>query len=56
MIYVAITLVAAFVIIAVLACCKVSSECSGMEEQRQPCSSCPRWEECNGVDEMCPWR
>lgn len=25
-------------------------------EQKDPCDYCLRWEECNGVDNTCPWR
>lgn len=25
-------------------------------EKEDPCDSCLRWPECNGVDEGCPWR
>ena len=41
---------------AVLACCKVSGDCARNEERQNPCDSCNRWSECNGVDEGCPWR
>jgi hypothetical protein len=36
-----------------LACCKVSAK---VEAQEDPCDSCLRWSECNGVDGECPWR
>lgn len=26
------------------------------EVMRDWCEVCPRWSECNGVDEECPWR
>ena len=26
------------------------------EVMRNWCEVCPRWSECNGVDEECPWR
>lgn len=26
------------------------------EAMRNWCEVCPRWSECNGVDEECPWR
>lgn len=26
------------------------------KDQKNPCESCLRWPECNGVDEDCPWR
>ena len=42
--------------VIVLACCKVSGASSRQEEKRDPCTSCLRWYECNGVDEDCPWR
>lgn len=41
--------------VIVLACCKVSGDCSRAEEE-DPCGTCLRWSECNGVDENCPWR
>ena len=25
-------------------------------EEIDPCFDCPRWWECNGVDEMCPFK
>lgn len=24
--------------------------------EEDPCETCVRWEECNGVDECCPWK
>lgn len=50
-----------FVIVPVIACCKVSGQCSREEENHpvsdspasSPCDSCLRWPECNGVDESC---
>lgn len=24
--------------------------------EENPCETCVRWEECNGVDEDCPWK
>lgn len=26
------------------------------EPKDDPCGTCVRWEECNGVDEDCPWK
>lgn len=26
------------------------------KDKKDPCESCLRWPECNGVDEDCPWR
>lgn len=43
-------------IITLFACCKISGECSRLEEQADPCVNCVRWSECNGVDKDCPWR
>lgn len=51
-----IIILAAVVAGIVIACCKVSGECSRQEEQEDPCASCVRWPECNGVDNDCPWR
>ena len=34
--------------------CKVSGDKSRQEEKKNPCSTCLRWDECNGVDEQCP--
>lgn len=43
--------------VIILACCKVSGDCSRQEEQEQdPCETCNRWSECNGVDSNCPWK
>lgn len=39
----------------IAACCNESGECARQEE-KNPCDSCLRWSECNGVDEDCPWR
>ena len=47
---------ALFVMAAVMACCKVSGDCSRQEEKKNPCASCVRWFECNGVDEDCPFK
>lgn len=52
-------IIALFIIIGLiaLACCKVSGDCSRQEEQDQdPCETCNRWSECNGVDSNCPWK
>lgn len=27
-----------------------------LSKYEDPCTDCPRWEECNGVDDQCPWR
>lgn len=45
-----------FAALVVAACCKVSGDCSRQEEKDDPCVSCHRWYECNGVDKNCPWR
>lgn len=42
-----------------LRCCKVlnsRAEQKQEEEQRDPCATCLRWEECAGVDDDCPLR
>ena len=42
-------------ITVILAACSVSGEESRKEEKRDPCMTCPRWWECNGVDQdNCP--
>lgn len=59
-----IVLLVAGVLLGVLACCKVSGDCARAEEilearmatMKDPCESCLRWSECNGVDEQCPHR
>lgn len=38
------------------ACCRISGDCARVEEKDDPCDSCLRWDECNGVDEDCPRR
>ena len=43
------------VFVIVMACCTVSGRGTQQEEEH-PCASCPRWDECNGVDEDCPLR
>ena len=53
---IAIILFALLLAMVILACCKVSGNCARQEEQEDPCASCLRWPECNGVDENCPWR
>lgn len=53
---IAIILFALLLVLLIAACCKVSGKCSREEEQRDPCVTCLRWGECNGVDEDCPWR
>lgn len=56
---IAITLLIAvsfFAVATLLACCKVSGECSRQEEKEHPCETCVRWSECNGVDDDCPRR
>lgn len=45
-----------FALLVIMACCKVSANSSREAEQHDPCDSCLRWSECNGVDEGCPWR
>ena len=52
---IAIIVAVALVALTVMACCKVSGDCARKEENN-PCDSCLRWPECNGVDEDCPWR
>lgn len=49
---------AVFPILIVLACCRVSGQCSRQEEKEMEhhCENCVRWSECNGVDDECPWR
>lgn len=45
-----------FAALVVSACCKVSGSITRKEEQQDPCDTCLRWGECNGVDEECPVR
>lgn len=45
----------AIAVVAVWACLRMSGNLSRQEEQEEPCNNCLRWEECNGVDETCPW-
>lgn len=52
---IAILIAMVLVTLIVLARCKVSGDCARKEE-KNPCDSCLRWSECNGVDEDCPWR
>lgn len=57
-------LLVAVVLLIMLACCKVSGDCARAEEMlearmaamKDPCETCLRWSECNGVDEQCPHR
>ena len=49
-------IIAVVAVLGIVVCCKVSGKCSREEEQRDPCVTCLRWGECNGVDEDCPWR
>ena len=42
--------------VTIMACCKVSGDCDREEEKKFPCENCQRWDECNGVDDHCPWR
>ena len=44
------------IIAAILASFWQSGTISRQEEKEHPCETCPRWSECNGVDEQCPWR
>lgn len=54
--------IVAVVLLGVLACYKVSGDCSEIERKTElqqadnPCESCLRWSECNGIDEQCPHR
>lgn len=34
----------------------MSGICSIYEQKDDPCETCLRWSECNGVDDKCPWR
>lgn len=34
--------------------CKASGKRSQTEAKDNPCETCLRWDECNGVDEQCP--
>ena len=36
------------------ACC-VQSGKDARKEEENPCETCLRWDECNGVDDNCPW-
>lgn len=60
--WIIIALLAAAVLMCVLPSCKVSGECSEIERKAElqaaddPCESCLRWSECNGVDKQCPRR
>lgn len=53
-------LLVAAVLLYVLSFCKVSGDCAREEERQaameEPCETCLRWSECNGVDEQCPHR
>lgn len=56
---IAIIIFLGMVMLCMLACVKMSGDISEKERQREqqeedPCDGCPRWEECNGVDEQCP--
>lgn len=42
--------------LAVSVCRRFFGNRSGKAEQHDPCDSCLRWPECNGVDGDCPWR
>lgn len=49
--------IVAGVLLAILSCCKVAGHATEKERQAQrknPCETCLRWEECNGVDDQCP--
>ena len=52
----ALLILAGIVVLIVVCCCKVSGQCSRQIEKKDPCDSCVRWDECNGVDESCPCR
>lgn len=46
-------------LLVVLGSCKVSGECAEQERRaglHDPCETCLRWSECNGVDDECPLR
>ena len=43
-------------ILASLVSMRISSIRSMEREKKDPCETCLRWEECNGVDEDCPLR
>lgn len=55
-----VAMVIGLALFAIWACCRVSGECAREEENRKPkedpCETCLRWEECNGVDQDCPRR
>lgn len=53
---IAIILLVLFAAMVCYACCKVSGSITRKEEQQDPCDTCLRWGECNGVDEECPVR
>ena len=53
---IAILLFLAIVIVSAWACLIVADNLSRQDEKEDPCNSCLRWSECNGVDENCPRR
>lgn len=44
-----------FLLVAAALCilCRRAEE---SEAEEDPCDTCVRWEECNGVDKDCPWK
>lgn len=46
----------AVTVVLFLAAIKMAGTQQKHEMQEDPCETCLRWEECNGVDENCPWR
>lgn len=56
------TVIIVFAVLVVLAGLSIASLCKAAtagrcrEKKEDPCVECLRWEECNGVDDGCPWR
>ena len=55
-VFIVCAVLAVLAMVLVMACCRVAGEDSRRVEENDPCDSCLRWGECNGVDENCPWR
>ena len=47
--------VVGFAVLCIVSAMSISGDESREEEQRDPCRTCNRWWECNGVDvDICP--
>lgn len=51
-----IAIVATLITWGIITWCKNAGHTSRQKEQEPPCERCLRWDECNGVDPVCPWR